>query len=890
MTDSEIFPSSYTTYRKDRNARGGGVFILVHSSLKSVSVNIDGDSCEAVWCRVLLGDGTSLAVGSFYRPPGSTSPVSFFQLSNTLLTLHATYIILAGDFNMPSVEWSSYQPVICTSSLLYTAFREMINAHSLFQFVETPTRLGATSANVLDLFFCNDPNLVSSVITLPGISDHDVVLAKLSYKVMKRQHTQPRKVYFYEKGDYASLSSELDAFFPEFLSHGPSMNVDSFWNLFKTKILSLTHTFIPSRFISAKRRDDKRWMNRQLRVMVNRRKSLFRRYCDSPALNLYSEMKKQTKNLSKEIRKAKMAYLSTLGQRLKTNPKEVWKYVKSNRNTGVTLPEILDGVDYGKDSRGKANCFNLYFQSVFSSQKTRHAPFQTSSNLTRMDDIEISQRGIMLLLQKVKLTSAPGPDNISNYILKNCAASVAPYLVVLFQKSLESGELPHDWKSANVVPIHKSGDRSKTCNYRPISLTSVSCKILEHVIYTQLISHLQNNNFFCPTQHGFRSGFSCETQLVEFTHDISASLNSAGQVDCIFLDFRKAFDLVAHDLLLQKLSLLNIPTTLLTWIEAYLMERKQCVVCDGISSVSVGVTSGVPQGSVLGPLLFLIFINDLSDYISSTVRLYADDCCVYRTISSEADAVTLQHDLNSVYSWCQKWNMALNLSKCNLVRFTKKKQFLQADYFLGSTEISAVSTYKYLGVIFSTDLSWNTHVNYIAAKASRTLNFLRRNFKDAPVKLKETLYISSVRPILEYACAAWDPHTKLNVEELERVQKRAARFVSGDYNFQKRSSGLRDKLGWPLLENRRKYLRLSFFYNVLNNNTGIQKEKYIKEPSYISARTDHPLKAREYSCRINAFKYSFFPRTVHDWNGLPAQIATAPPTYFLTALQNHVLI
>lgn len=474
--------------------------------------------------------------------------------------------------------------------------------------------------------------------------------------------------------------------------------------------------------------------------------------------------------------------------------------------------------------------------------------------------------------------------------MKNCAASVAPYLVALFQKSLENSSLPLDWRSANVVPIHKSGDKTKTCNYRPISLTSVSCKTLEHVIYTQLISHLQNNSFFCSTQHGFRSGFSCETQLVEFTHDISVSLNSAGQVDCIFLDFRKAFDLVAHNLLLQKLSKLNIPTSLLSWIEAYLAERRQCVVIDGVSSESVGVTSGVPQGSVLGPLLFLIFINDLTSNISSIIRLYADDCCIYRNISSEADAISLQHDLNSVFSWCNNWNMALNISKCNLVRFTKKKQFLQTDYFLGSTELSAVSTYKYLGVFFSTDLSWNTHVNYISAKASRTLNFLRRNFKDAPLTLKETLYMSTVRPILEYASAVWDPHTKLNIEELERVQKRAARFVSADYNFQKSSSGLREKLGWPLLENRRKYLRLSFFYNVLNNKTGIPKEKYISEPSYISARTDHPLKVREYNCRINVFKYSFFPRTVHDWNCLPSRVATAPPTSFLTDLQSHLSI
>lgn len=186
-------------------------------------------------------------------------------------------------------------------------------------------------------------------------------------------------------------------------------------------------------------------------------------------------------------------------------------------------------------------------------------------------------------------------------------------------------------------------------------------------------------------------------------------------------------------------------------------------------------------------------------------------------------------------------------------------------------------------------MSWNAHVDYLSSKASRTLNFLKRNFSRAPTNLKETLYISNVRPILEYACAAWDLHTRHTIEQLERIQKRAARFVSGNYDFSIRSSEICRNLGWPLLEDRRKYLRLTLFFNILNGRTGIEKERYLKEPSYVSPRTDHHLKVREYRCRINLFKYSFFPRTIHEWNNLPADVISSTPSSFSTALKNLLL-
>lgn len=237
------------------------------------------------------------------------------------------------------------------------------------------------------------------------------------------------------------------------------------------------------------------------------------------------------------------------------------------------------------------------------------------------------------------------------------------YLYLIYSKSLSTGVLPDDWKMAH-VSIHKGGPKKEAVNYRPISLTSIACKVLEHILYKEIMRHITQQKLLIENQHGFRKELSCTTQLVEFYHDLSSSIDESGQIDCIFLDFQKAFDSVSHALLLQKLKSFNLDLNVIIWIENYLKHRRQCVVLNGKASSYVDVTSGVPQGSVLGPLLFLIYINDISVGISSSIRLFADDCVVYRKIKSEQDASQLQNDLVHIHDWCTTWKMSLNFNKC----------------------------------------------------------------------------------------------------------------------------------------------------------------------------------------------------------------------------------
>ena len=279
-------------------------------------------------------------------------------------------------------------------------------------------------------------------------------------------------------------------------------------------------------------------------------------------------------------------------------------------------------------------------------------------------EINIACTGVLKLLQKLNLNKAAGPDNIRPKILKELAPEIAPILTIIFRKSLETGEVPPDWRSANVRPVYKKGDRHKAENYRPISLTCICCKLMEHIITSHIMNHADKNNILYPLQHGFRSKRSCETQLIEFIDEVTTNMSAGKQTDVLIMDFSKAFDKVSHSLLVHKLDHYGIRGKTNTWIQNFLSDRSQAVVVDGEKSSCIDVDFGVSQSSVLGPSLFLFYINDMPCGLKSTVRLFADDTIAYLTVTSEAYTVDLQPDLNDLGIWEKKWKMEFHPDKC----------------------------------------------------------------------------------------------------------------------------------------------------------------------------------------------------------------------------------
>lgn len=286
----------------------------------------------------------------------------------------------------------------------------------------------------------------------------------------------------------------------------------------------------------------------------------------------------------------------------------------------------------------------------------------------------VSQPGIFATLLNLKTKASPGPDGLPNAFLRRYSEALAPFVAYIFHASLSSSELPVDWRTARVVPIHKKGDTALITNYCPISLTTSCCKILEHIVANYIIKFLTDNNILSSFQHGFRKGFSTVTQLTTVVHNFASVLDKPGQTDVILLDFQKAFDLVSHEKLLCKLKYIGLPSFIINWISAYLDKRTQSVSINGHYSRRLPVTSGVPQGSVLGPLLFLIFINDIVNVVTEPVqiRLFADDCILYHEVVCREDQELLNTNLHNVHSWCQKWDMKLNETKTVYMHITKK--------------------------------------------------------------------------------------------------------------------------------------------------------------------------------------------------------------------------
>ena len=531
-----------------------------------------------------------------------------------------------------------------------------------------------------------------------------------------------------------------------------------------------------------------------------------------------------------------------------------------------------DGVSYSEAS-DKTEILNDQFLSAFTKEDCSKMPSMGNSLPTEAPPLTLQVNGVQKLLEGLNPHKASGPDEISARFLKEMAPSISPALTLIFQASYDQGKVPSDWKGAIVTPLFKKGDKSKAANYRPVSLTSICSKTMEHIIHSHLMKYFDRHHILSDQQHGFRKRRSCESQLTT-VHDLASGLDKRQQIDAILLDFSKAFDKVAHQRLAIKLHHYGVRNKTLTWIKNFLADRYQRVVLDGKTSTSSPVTSGVPQGTVLGPLLFLIYINDLPSCVSSTVRLFADDCLLYRVISNQEDAASLQEDLDHLQEWERDWQMVFNPDKCEHIRITNKRKIVQTSYKIHGQVLKETNKAKYLGVTIDSKLTWNSHVDVVTKRANQTISFLQRNLSACPKDIKALSYKSLVRPQVEYAATVWDPPTKTSNSKVEAVQRRAARFCHGDYRRTSRVTPMLQNLGWEDLKTRREQSKTIMMYRIVNNLIDIPAEKYLTQTG--TSTRGHESRFLVPYCSLVAYKSSFFPSTIRLWNALPVSMVTTP--------------
>lgn len=636
--------------------------------------------------------------------------------------------------------------------------------------------------------------------------------------------------------------------------------------------MSIMKQAIPNSVIKTKR--NLPWLNKSIIQSIRRRNKLFKQ---AKRTGDFSKYKRARNKTLESLRLAKRRYLLQLSPK---HPKRFWKTMKFLNRRVKSVPTLNNDSEIACSSRDKANMLNIFFANCFN---TIFPPLSASATLPHSnpsEEILCTEDEVFHLLSSLDVTKASGPDGISPKMLKYTAASVTPIITKLFNLSITSGKIPLRWKQAHVVPIPKTSVATSPSCYRPISLIPVISKVLERHVSNLIMDHLNQNDLICDHQWGFLEGRSTVTALIKCTDDWFRALEHGQDVCAIYFDFRKAFDSVPHQTLMQKVARLGIDDCLLTWIHNYLCNRTQLVVVDGEESDTVAVMSGVPQGSVLGPLLFLIYISDLPNAItipSAIVNLFADDVLLYHFVSSVSDFLKVQESICCIEQWSSSNHLTLNALKCKHMLISRKRNPIKPVHplVLNGENLAKVDSYKYLGILLTSDLTWSSHISDICAKARQILGLIYRRFYGyADSDTIKQLYVSIVRPHLEYGSQVWDPHLSKDKSALENVQKFACRIASAQWDAS--YDDLLEFFELQSLQERRLHAKLSLLFKIIHKLCFYPEGTFnVREHSY-SNRVSHQFQLSVPFAHTNSFLYSFVPHTSSIWNSLSHESVSAP--------------
>lgn len=567
--------------------------------------------------------------------------------------------------------------------------------------------------------------------------------------------------------------------------------------------------------------------------------------------------------------------------KIKINPKAFYSFAKKSSSFKSSVGPLLDDRNELEADPIRMGCIlQRQYAKMFSNPANANpAEFRLAQKLIAdgviIEDIEFSQQDVVKAINSMGKFSAAGPDKFPSVILKECKLTLAPVICNLWRLSFDSGHIASKFKDQSVIPVFKNGSKSVAANYRPVSLTSHLIKVFERVLRSKLVHYIEANNLINQNQHGFRSNRSCLTQLLHHIDDVMNDLNDDCNADVLYLDFSKAFDKVDHQLLLKKLKMYGFRGKVLDWISNFLCERKQHVVIDGIKSPAIDVISGVPQGTVLGPLLFILYINDIFSVVQhSKVKVFADDSKLHKKISSPSDHLLLQEDLQAVIQWALENNMELNESKFQLLQHGKSTD-LKQPYSLPSGEDLLSAPYvKDLGVYVDSELTWRQHITLKSDDAKRKANWVLRTFMSRDRETMMLLYKSYVRSIIEYCCPLWSPHLQGDIIRVESIQRSFTAKIKGlkSMDYWNRLK----ELGLYSLQRRRERYTVILVWKIYNNIIPNFVNIVFHESSRRGTTCIRPLGSSRYSSINNMRFHSFTSVASALYNIVPHRIKSIP--------------
>jgi len=866
--------------------KGRGILIFIHSTLKARNINFHTIYNESCWIEIDLQNHDNLLVGCIYRSNSGTleNNENLLKLITEAINKKSSHVLILGDFNYPTINWEAHTSQANRHNEI--TFVDNIRKNSLFQHINQPTRGRINQTpHILDLIFTNEEQMISEILYLSplGKSDHNILI--FNFNCYIKSPTYEKTLWFYNKTDYDSLKKDIRKENWEFKNI--SENINNGWNIFKKKLEKKREKYVPHKNVIEGKNNNKPPLDINIVNSIKKKHTLWKRYMETRNEKYYLEYCKVRNKVRKLTRRSRKKHEETISIQAKENPKVIWKYIKSKLKTKEIISELHtdpfdDKSKMAKTDKEKTEVLSAFFSSVFTVEPTDNIPILEKIIIKHaFTELIITEADVLKQLNDLNEDKSPGPDGINPKLIKNISNEIYKPIAHIFQQSLKTMNLPTDWKEAQISAIYKKGKKHLASNYRPVSLTSIICKCMEKIIRDHLIKYLDKNNLISEKQYGFIKGRSTTTQLLKALDQWTKSIDEGKTIDIIYLDFQKAFDTVPHKRLIEKIRAYGVKDPVLGWIKSFLENRKQYVQLRGSKSEWKNVTSGIPQGSVLGPILFIIYINDLPEVVNSNIYLFADDTKIYKSISTQADQEVLQSDIDNLSKWSETWLMKFHPEKCKILTLGKPPPRLVKAYEMSSQNqkhlLKRVDHETDLGVTFDQKLDFELHINNKVNKAIAIFAVIRRTYKYLNEKTFIPLYKALVRSHLDYAVSVWSPYKKKYRELIEKVQRRVTKQLPGfkDLPYEERLKTLK----LPTLAYRRARGDMIEVFKITHNIydpvsiNGIISYS-IDEISRAGGR-GHSFKLYQQRAEKEIRRNTFGHRVVQIWNKLPNHVVNA---------------
>lgn len=839
----QLFGTIYNVYRNDRDTAGtgkkigGGICIAVSKKFDSTCFPVPTDrrSLEQLWVVINGVANQKLYIGSVYISPdlARNSEAIEAHINSAFTVAEALRPndshLLLGDYNQPKIVWtkstSSYAHPSSSSASYPTSSSTLLDGMALLgmkQMNDVINNLNRT----LDLVLINDDavNCCSVTEAPDALLRIDPAHPPLEVSISLRMPVPfvddaDTHSYNFYKADYPALNQALLGVDWSVIEE--MQDVNQAVAFFNVTLQSLFREHVPTRPPPKK----PPWSNERMKKLKRRRAAALRKYSARRNPVTHRAFSIASKRYTQYKRHRYGIHVRRTQENLKRNPKRFWSFVNEKRKeTGLPAKMFL-GETNSSSTRETCNLFAQHFSSVF--RPSSATPDQVNdalrvvpTDVLHLDPVSFTEEDVQKAIAKLKSSSSAGPDGIPSIVLKSCAAAVTKPLLLIFNLSIRTETFPNCWKSSYMFPIFKKGDKRDVSNYRGITSLCAGSKLME-IVVNELLTNA-TKSYISTSQHGFFSGRSTSTNLVDFISFCLRNMEGGGQVDAVYTDLKAAFDRIDHRILLAKLDKLGISSNFVRWIESYLTGRILSVKIGASESAPFCMTSGVPQGSNTGPRYFCVYYNDVTFVLPPGCRiLYADDLKIYHPIHNEGDCRVLQQLIESFTQWCALNLLSVSFSKCSIISFTRKKLPVIWPYTIGDQPLERVTVVKDLGVLLEEKLSFSSHCNAIISKANRNLGFMFRiasEFRD-PACLR-ALYYALVRSHLETAVVAWSPFTDEWVTRIESVQRKFTRFALRFHpwpvhvvapSYEQRC----EALGMATLAQRRLFLRAAFVGKLL---------------------------------------------------------------------------